>query len=196
MIPVALPLDQIVPPPELFAFRSRLHGQKHVARVMVHAFRLIEATSKRHESVRLWAAVYIHDLERRHDGICRIHGGRAVERLHSTPSLAEFLARGGVRDEDVAMIETAVARHCVPTELRRDHPHWPLTALIKDADALDRVRISDLDPSFLRHREAVGMVGFAERLYEETDELFEEGPDYFSRLWPEALRLMDENCPT
>lgn len=33
--------------PELFLHRSTLHGQAHVGRVMVHALRLIEATTAR-----------------------------------------------------------------------------------------------------------------------------------------------------
>jgi len=35
-----------VPPPALFAHPNRIHGQSHVARVMVHAFRLLEATGR------------------------------------------------------------------------------------------------------------------------------------------------------
>ncbi len=41
---VPIPLDQMVPLPELFRHRSTLHGQAHVSRVMVHAMRLIDAT--------------------------------------------------------------------------------------------------------------------------------------------------------
>ena len=42
--PIALPLGELAPPPSLFTHHSPLHGQSHVARVMVHAFRLIAAT--------------------------------------------------------------------------------------------------------------------------------------------------------
>lgn len=55
--PIALPLADLVPPPKLFSHRSTLHGQAHVARVMVHAFRLIEATGAHEQTPSLWAAV-------------------------------------------------------------------------------------------------------------------------------------------
>ena len=38
----------LVPTPDLFVHPSRIHGQRHVARVMIHAFRLIEATGLTH----------------------------------------------------------------------------------------------------------------------------------------------------
>lgn len=41
-----------------------------------------------------------------------------------------------------------------------------LTRLLKDADNLDRVRLGDLDPKFLRHDSAKDLVGFAQRLFQ------------------------------
>ena len=41
-----------------------------------------------------------------------------------------------------------------------------LTRLLKDADNLDRVRLGDLDPRFLRHSSAKDLTGFAERLFQ------------------------------
>lgn len=61
--------------------------------------------------------------------------------------------------------------------------------MLKDADGLDRVRLRDLDPGYLRHPRAVAMVLFAERLFEETDGRLEPGDDSFERLWPVAERL-------
>src|SRR5580704_12094708 len=54
-VPIALPLASLVPAVELFVHRSTLHGQAHVSRVMVHAFRLLEATGWPEEAPRLWA---------------------------------------------------------------------------------------------------------------------------------------------
>ena len=49
----------------------------------------------------------------------------------------------------------------------RDLPHaMALTRLLKDADNLDRVRLGDLDPKFLRHDSAKDLVGFAQRLFQ------------------------------
>ena len=186
---IPLPDADMVPPPELFLHRSYLHGQAHVARVLVHALRLIEATHAEEEAPRLWAAVYLHDIARRHDGGCKRHGADAWARLASLPDTQALLARGGVRPEDHPAIEAAVMRHC-NGEPSPGEPHFRLMALLKDADGLDRVRLGDLRPEWLRHDEARTMVDFAQRLFNETYRQLETGPDYFGRLWPEVRRIL------
>jgi hypothetical protein len=186
LIPV--PDEQLVPSPELFLHRSTLHGQAHVSRVMVHAFRLVAATGFTAETARLWSAVYLHDIARRHDGIAPRHGADAWKRLAGLPDVRALFARGGVRDGDYPAIQAAVVCHSVG-EPSDDDPHRRLVCLLKDADALDRVRLGDLDPAYLRHSEARGMIEFAERLYELTDRSIPPSPDYFARLWRKAETL-------
>jgi hypothetical protein len=188
--PVDLGLSELAPAPSLFSHRSDLHGQSHVSRVMVHAFRLIETTGWIEEAPRLWAAVYLHDIARTHDGICYRHGGDAMKKFETLPEVKELFERGGVRADDYAAIHTAVVHHSLPKELDRAHPHWRLTSLLKDADALDRVRLRDLDPRYLRNPEARGMVRFAEALFVETDRIVPNGDDHFSALWPAAVRIL------
>jgi len=188
---VPIPDAELVPPPSLFAHQSTLHGQAHVARVMVHAFRLTEATGFTPETVRLWAAVYLHDLARTHDGTCHRHGPDAWARLPTLPDVRALFARAGVRKDDDPAIEAAVTIHS-HGEPTADDPHRRLMALLKDADGLDRVRLGDLDPRYFRHPQTAGMVEFARRLFEETDGLLESGPDYWSRLWPHVERLLAE----
>jgi len=180
--------DELVPPPELFWHPSTLHGQAHVARVLVHAFRLIAAAGLVEETPRLWAAVYLHDIARRHDGHCTRHGDDAWARLDSLPDVQALFARGGVPADDHPAIQAAVAMHS-QGEPKPDHPHGRLIKLLKDADGLDRVRLGDLDPDYLRHAEARHMARFAQRLYGDTDHKLPIGPDYFARLWPEAQRI-------
>lgn len=187
--PIDLPLAALAPPPSLFTHKSFLHGQSHVARVMVHAFRLIEATGWIEEAPRLWAAVYLHDLARTHDGTCHRHGADAMKKFDTLPGVRTLFARGGVRDEDYAIIHTAVVHHCTPKELDRAHAHWRLTSLLKDADALDRVRLGDLDPRYLRNAEAQSMADFAQALFDATDGIVATGDDHFAELWPEAIRI-------
>jgi hypothetical protein len=191
VIPPQLPLDvdALVPRPEAFRTRSALHGQAHVARVMVHAFRLLRATALVDETVRLWGAVYLHDLERTHDGVCRVHGAAAWRRFTRDAALQQHLAAGGISPADWPAIETAVTRHSLPGELPRDHPHWTLTALLKDADALDRVRIDDLDPRYLRFPAAGDMVDFAWSLFLDTDARLDEGPTPLAEVVAVARRL-------
>lgn len=182
MIKIAVPIERAVPLPDEFRHQSWLHGQRHVGRVMVHAMRLVDALGH-DERMRaaLWAAVYIHDLERTHDGECTQHGRWAAQRLvDHQPTLAR-LDEGAVRPVDHLAIRTAVTFHSLPKELSATHEHWPLTALLKDADALDRVRLGDLDPRYLRHPESHAMVDFAQRLFEASDGL-DEGPGFFRAL--------------
>ena len=193
-VPIALPLADLAPRPSLFTHRSSLHGQSHVARVMVHAFRLIEATGWNDEAPRLWAAVYLHDLARTHDGRCYRHGRDAMKKFETLPHVRALFERAGVRNADYPIIHTAVVHHSLPKELDRDHPHWRLTSLLKDADGLDRVRLGDLDARYLRNREARTMVAFAQALFDETDGMVPNGDDHFARLWPEAVRL-EERLP-
>lgn len=188
--PIALPLAELVPAPGLFTHASTLHGQSHVARVMVHAFRLIAATGWSEEAPRLWAAVYLRDLARTHDGVCRRHGGDAMKKFATLPQVRELFERGGVHQDDYPMMGTAVVHHCLPQELDRSHAHWRLTSLLKDADGLDRVRLGDLDPRYLRNPEAKDMVGFAQALYETTDGIVPNGIDHFAVLWPDATRIL------
>ena len=188
--PIPLPLPTLAPPPSLFTHASTLHGQSHVARVMIHAFRLIEVTKWTEEAPRLWAAVYLHDLARTHDGVCYRHGGDAMKRFESLPHVRELFARGGVTDDDYAVIHTAVVHHCLPKELDRTHPHWRLTSLLKDADGLDRVRLGDLDPRYCRNPETRPMVAFARALFEETDGVLKNGDRHFEELWPVAMRIL------
>jgi hypothetical protein len=156
---------------------------------MVHAFRLISVTGWIEEAPRLWAAVYLHDLARTHDGVCHRHGADAMKKFEMLRDVRERFTRGGVVDADYPSIRTAVVYHSISTELDSGHPHWRLTSLLKDADALDRVRLGDLDQRYLRNPPARGMVRFAHRLFDDTHRVVPVGDDHFSQLWPEAIRI-------
>jgi hypothetical protein len=187
--PIDLPLAALAPAASLFTHPSTIHGQSHVSRVMVHAFRLISATGWIEEAPRLWAAVYLHDLARTHDGVCHRHGADAVKKFEMLHHVRALFTQGGVVDADYPSIRTAVVYHSLSKELDTGHPHWRLTSLLKDADALDRVRIGDLDPRYLRNPPARGMIRFAHRLFDDTDGVVPGGDDHFSQLWPEAVRI-------
>jgi hypothetical protein len=183
-------LNALIPHPSDFAHASRTHGQGHVARVMVHAFRLIEATGLADEGSRLWGAVYLHDLARTHDGFCEVHGMHAVMRVNESTDLQERLIAHGAQSDDPSML-LAVMMHCLPD----DHsayggkPIWPLLSLLKDADALDRVRFGDLEPAYLRHAATREMVQFAQDLYNQTRRI-KEGPNHFSDVVRVAEKIL------
>jgi hypothetical protein len=157
---------------------------------MVHAFRLIEATGLVDEGSRLWGAVYLHDLARTHDGFCEVHGMHAVMRVNESTDLQERLIAHGAQSDDPSML-LAVMMHCLPD----DHsayggkPIWPLLSLLKDADALDRVRFGDLEPAYLRHAATKEMVQFAQDLFNQTRRI-KEGPNHFSDVVRVAEKLL------
>ncbi len=189
--PIRLPLDRVVPDPDLFAHASDIHGQKHVARVMILGFLLVDRLNLPQLAPRLWAATYLHDLGRQHDGRCYDHGKFAVDRLATMPELRQLFAEGGVMEDDYEPIKTAVIHHCLPQELPRDHPRWQLTALLKDSDGLDRVRLGDLDLEYLRFDVSRELVPLAQALYDGTQWTIETGPGYMTRIWPVAQQLAD-----
>lgn len=186
---VSLHLSQMVPLPADFWHPSTLHGQAHVTRVMVHATRLVEATGQHHLGPQLWASVYLHDLARTHDGVCHRHGADAAQRLREEPELRRRLSDAGLSEADYPAIEAAVTAHSAPEEVSRDHPHWPLIALLKDADGLDRVRLGDLDPRYLRHPEALSMIRFANQLFDSTDGKVALGVTHFADVLKETVKF-------
>jgi hypothetical protein len=70
---------------------------------------------------------------------------------------------------------------CPDREAGWDHP---VLWLLKDADGLDRARLHDLDPSYLRHRETRRWLKQADLLYRATRRL--QDPD---RIWQRAAGL-------
>jgi len=184
--PIPLDLGDVFPPASRFAHESHYHGPEHVARVMIHAFLLLDLTESADLAAPLWASVYIHDLARTHDDVCHRHGKDAARLLTSDAGLVAHLSRGGVAEADFERIAAAVTLHSVPREPTADHPHGRLARLLKDADGLDRVRLFDLDPRYLRHDAARDLVPFAQLLHDET---WPHEPEEFFR---DARRLWDE----
>lgn len=187
--PIPLPLEDMVPHPEDFLHHSRIHGQAHVARVVIHTLLLVKMLGMEDRSASSWAAAYIHDIGRRHDGGCRRHGRDALQRLDELPHVKALLERGGAAASDWEGIAVAVENHC-REEIPKTHPHWEITAVLKDADGLDRVRLRDLDPRFLRFPQSRALLPFAKALYNETHGKITPGPGLFAELWPIAQELI------
>ena len=55
--------------------------------------------------------------------------------------------------------------------------------MLKDADGLDRVRLGDLDVSFLRITESKTMVLFAEQLFRVSERELQPGENLFPEMW-------------
>lgn len=142
--------------PDLFRHASQLHGAGHVNRVIALAELLCATLPTRFNAPdetgrRVWAAAYLHDLARRDDDTCHMHGRWAVE--EKLEACRPVFAKQGITEDDLPHVLTAVEWHSLDAELSLAHPHWLVTALLKDADCLDRVRLGPddvIDESYLR----------------------------------------------
>lgn len=160
-------LRPYVPAESWFRFNPRgIHGAPHTARVLVWADAIAVAIAApdalRGRELR-WAAA-VHDVGRIDDGIDPGHGGRsaawAVDRL---PSI-----RPETAGLDIPFLAELCRWHEVPD---REIERLSLELLIlKDADALDRARLGDLDPSRLRLARSLGLVAAAEKLERATND--------------------------
>ena len=162
---------------------SSLHGVTHTQRVHVHAQRLLEQLewNEADRELVLRAALY-HDIGRFGDGVEPEHGASSVERADEQGRLADLVA------EDAAVVRFAILRHSLrdggapglAAELaagddparRLAEPERALRVLwlLKDADALDRVRLGFgecADPRQLRHEATIKLIPFAAALYAE-----------------------------
>lgn len=152
---------------------SDLHGLGHTARVMVWASVLTRGLEWWEPVV--WAAV-CHDLRRRDDGLDPRHGFRAGSwvrerlpgKLRRSPGQLDLIAQAC----DWHVCDDLLAKW--------DHP---VLWYLKDADGLDRVRLYDLDPAYLRHKETRRWIQKAEALYAATQD--EENP---VQIWRTAQK--------
>ena len=162
---------------------SSLHGVCHTQRLHIHAQRLTRELgwAELDAQLALKAALW-HDIGRTDDGEDDGHGAQSAARAAQL-GLTEALAPA-----DAATVLFAVFFHCLPDETAEEEaPRWHeeregrgarrlpdpgqalrILWLLKDADALDRVRLGggayEVDSSALRHDCTCAMVGFAEEL--------------------------------
>lgn len=151
-----------------FDHQSRLHGINHTYRVMCHVLVLGKMEQLERPKMLAFCAAFIHDLSRRHDGICLKHGPRAAS--EKLPLYEERFLRAGILTEEIPGIARAVAAHSQKNEVPLDDPWYKVCVLLKDADALDRLRLGSyrLDPRYFRLPLAAGLTGFAQSLLDAT----------------------------
>ena len=149
-----------------FDHPSHIHGINHTYRVMVHAYILGSQVLDESGQKSVLAAAFIHDMARKHDGYCTEHGGWAAD--NKLPVFKAIFDKLGINHWNI--IADAVTNHSLYEEFPAVHPSWPVTSVLKDADALDRFRIGEknLNISFLRHEFTHEMIDFARELYLST----------------------------
>ncbi len=154
-----------------FDNHSTRHGISHTYRVMFHVQNIGKRANLNHEIKLGWCAAFIHDMARKHDSYCVDHGEWAAE--SKLPVFMDLFHRENIDDKGIEAIRLAVSNHSVNEEIPREHPYYNTVALLKDADALDRIRISEnnLEEKYLRFPESIQLVGFAKKLYYETADI-------------------------
>ncbi len=168
-------------PQHWFRHHSRIHGVSHTQRVHVHAQRLLEELAwPRPDRELVLRAALCHDIGRHGDGIEAGHGASSAARADELGLTADLAPA------DAAVVRFAILRHSLrdggattlAAELaagedaarRLAEPERALRVLwlLKDADALDRIRLGFgecADPRRLRHYETIALIPFAAAVY-------------------------------
>lgn len=148
-----------------------IHGVGHTSRVLVHATELAdELDLPSWEREALACAALWHDIGRTHDGVDYYHGAKSAGKVvalglhfNAQPKVYETALYAITHHcGDEAHAESAAHRlsYRVPADAGEVpegiDPDSALRVfrLLKDADALDRVRLGDLDVNYLRHAES------------------------------------------
>jgi hypothetical protein len=123
---------------------------------------------KERETKVAFFAAFVHDMARTHDGKCTLHGTRAAEK--KLPLFLELFQKHGLEENDTDELYTALCYHCKIEEIEETNPYYNTTALLKDADALDRIRMGEnnLNVSFLRFKETKKLIPFSKEFYNQT----------------------------
>lgn len=163
------------------AHESELHGVDHMARVFILQELICDSLKARgtevNREVTRWAAI-THDVGRVDDGIDLKHGERSAQWIRKN-------LHNRLSPEILDQVTYAVHWH-VPTDSEAPVMTAELKVL-KDADALDRVRLGDLDVNYLRTSVSKELVGLVEKLYESY--LSHQGEDAFHSVLKAATAL-------
>lgn len=138
-----------------FARPRSIHGVDHAKRVLVHTL-LLAAVCHVGPTERSWlakAALY-HDIGREDDGPDERHGMRSSAKARALDLFA------AIEPADWELARFVINNHCIgDSQIVANLQHYDiadkdkavrLLHLFKDADGLERVRIHDLDPAYLR----------------------------------------------
>jgi hypothetical protein len=150
---------------EYFRRPSELHGFGHTYRVMCHVLVIGNEMKLVKEKRSAFCAAFIHDMSRKHDGFSLGHGPRAAK--EKVTEFMPMFMRNGLGEEDRETIQAAVANHSQYAEFKESSPFYMVTALLKDADALDRIRMGsgNLNRKYLRLEDSGKLIDHAAELF-------------------------------
>ena len=154
--------------PEYFNHKSTLHGIDHTYRVMSHVIKIGSIINFPRETRFAFFGAFIHDMARKHDCKCSEHGKWSAD--EKLMKFVPLFKKNGMEENNIPELYDAVAFHSIPEDLPKENPHYITLAILKDADALDRIRINrfDLKLKFLRFQESKELVHYAKNLFFDT----------------------------
>ena len=149
-------------------YKSWLHGQGHIERVIMLGALIAmgEGFSMDDTRLALFCCSY-HDIGRSNDRRDDDHGTVSAGMIISR-DLVSIIP--GITQDEIAIIQAAIATHSMHDSClednRRKYGVKPedyercrrICWCLKDADNMDRVRLDDLDPKYLRHESSKNMV--------------------------------------
>lgn len=150
-------------------FRSpydSIHGIDHVYRTMIACALIGEMTMKPREGLLAFCAAYIHDLARATDYEEAEHGENAA--LNYFDKFGNIWEKYRLTPDERSYVKEAVRQHSIRETLQSGDSGYDVMAILKDADALDRCRIGDLDVKYLRYKESRYLVRRIEYIYQNT----------------------------
>ncbi|MFA6460862.1 MAG: inositol monophosphatase family protein [Candidatus Woesearchaeota archaeon] len=165
------------PREEWFYRRNQDHGILHETRVLVLAELMGRVTQTTAEGKDLdleairWAAI-THDTKRSRDGHEFEHGTRAAQWIRT-----ELKESGIAEQVDLEKVAYLNHWHVPPDALA---PRMTLElALFKDADGLDRQRVNEFNPRYLRTEPSRNLIRAAHYLIFLSEALHRQGKDEF-----------------
>lgn len=148
-------------------YQSHIHGVNHIERVLLFGGLIaMQNNCTEADTKLLLTACSYHDIGRIDDSLDDDHGRRSCEKLPSVVTLPA---------EELAIVQAAIHAHSIDDSHMEDvissfhitdkNRALAIAKMLKDADALDRVRVNDLDPNYLRFSCSKQYVDFAYELY-------------------------------
>lgn len=151
---------------DIFLHPYSVHGITHSKRVLWLASQIADIIQLNHrEEIILALACCYHDIGRVNDCYDEEHGALSAKKVIRLGLLDGY----ELNNDEIELILGLITMHSLPDNLfvGRDRPLL-LYQILKDADALDRIRLGkgDLDPAYLRLEVSKGLIGVAEDLFE------------------------------
>ena len=143
-----------------------IHGIGHIYRTMIGCALLGKLLQKPREGLLAFCGAYIHDLARETDGEEPEHGANAV--LKYFDKFNNLWDKYQLTQEERELVKQAVIQHSGHEWMQPKDSGYHVMAILKDADALDRCRIGDLVPEWLRYPESHLLIKLIETIYSQT----------------------------